>query len=101
MPFQKGQSGNPRGRQAGTPNKATAELRKFAGKYTTDAIKGLAQIAQTSESDQARVAAWREILDRAVGKAPQAHTDADGEPLAFPGSIAFIVRQLPGAENRS
>jgi len=83
------------------PNKVTLELREFAGQYTEKAILGLAKIAQTSESDQAKVAAWREILDRAVGRPPQAHTDAEGKSLAFPSAISFVVQQQPGAENRS
>ena len=33
MPFKKGQSGNPTGRRRGTPNKATAALRKFTDNF--------------------------------------------------------------------
>ena len=44
------------GRRAGTPNKATAEIRAAAQQYTTEALEGLAQIARTSENDSAKVA---------------------------------------------
>ena len=56
------------GRQKGTPNKVTAEIREYAQQFTTDAIDGLSQIARTSTSDAARVAAWNSILDRGHGK---------------------------------
>lgn len=89
------------GRQPGTPNKATAELRGYAGGYSKEAIEGLVMIARNSPSDQARVAAWREVLDRAAGKPAQAITDVDGSPVSIPASISFVIRQQPGAENRS
>lgn len=91
------------GRTAGTPNKANAELRTFACKYTKEAINGLLAIARSGEMPpQARVGAWREILDRAVGKAPQAVTDADGNNLpAIPPAIEIVFRQQPDSENRT
>jgi hypothetical protein len=102
MPFKKGQSGNPAGRKPGSVTKATVELRALAGKYSKDAIEGLVRIARTSESDSARVSAWREILDRYAGKAPQAVTDADGGNLpTIPAAIAFVVRQQTDATNRT
>lgn len=90
------------GRQAGTPNKANAELRQFAQKYTIDAVKGLLAIAKDTEvPPAARVGAWREILDRAVGKAPQAVTDADGNSLFPEGGITFVIQQQPNSENQT
>ncbi len=59
------------GRIAGTPNKATAEIRDAAQHYTVEALEGLAQIARTSDSDAAKVAAWRAILDRGHGRPAQ------------------------------
>jgi hypothetical protein len=89
------------GRVKGVPNKATADLRAIAGKYCKEAITGLVTIARTGQSEAARVMAWREVLDRYAGKPAQAITDADGEPLTFPTSVALIIRQQPGAENRT
>ncbi len=56
------------GRKKGTPNKATAEIREHAQQYTVEALEGLAQIARTSESDAAKVSAWKAILDRGHGR---------------------------------
>jgi hypothetical protein len=62
------------GRRKGTPNKVTAELRGVVQQYTLAALEGLAQIARTSESDAAKVAAWKAILDRGHGRPAQAIT---------------------------
>lgn len=60
------------GRKLGSVNKATAELRDIARRYVPAAMKELARLATKAESEQARVAAIKEINDRAYGKAPQA-----------------------------
>jgi hypothetical protein len=59
------------GRKKGSPNKITAEIKALAHKYGPDALKELARLARGAESEAARVAACREILDRAYGKAMQ------------------------------
>ncbi len=51
------------GRQKGSLNKATAEIREHAQQYTVEALEGLAQIARTGDSDAAKVAAWKAILE--------------------------------------
>jgi len=62
------------GRVAGTPNKATAEIKALAGMHAEAAIAELARLATGAESEQARVSAIKELLDRAYGKAPQGVT---------------------------
>lgn len=77
------------GRTAGTPNKATAEVKELAAKYGPKAIEGLAKLAGLArdavgqaESEAARVAAMKEILDRAYGKSAQPVGGGDGtEPI--------------------
>ena len=88
------------GRVKGVPNKATADVRQYAGKYTKQAIEGLYKLATSAESEQARVASWNAILDRAVGKPAQAVTGPEGEALNIPASIAFVIRQQDGTDNR-
>ena len=59
------------GRAAGTPNKSTAEIRELAGQYAPDALAELARLGTHANSEQARVSACKEILDRAYGKSTQ------------------------------
>ncbi len=59
------------GRQAGTPNKATADVRAIAREYGARVIEGLWAIFTTSENDATRIAAGREILDRGYGRPRQ------------------------------
>lgn len=87
------------GRVAGTPNKATSEVKALAGKYGPAAIEAAARLAGLvmkvepnkegdgeievpdgmAESEPARIAALQLILDRAYGKATQPISGADGE----------------------
>lgn len=67
------------GRVKGQPNKATADVKAMAQKHGQEAIAEAVRIMQNSESDQARMAAIREILDRAYGKAPQAVVGSEDE----------------------
>lgn len=59
------------GRKKGVPNKATADVKAAAQKYTADALKTLARIMKDSETDAARVAAAKELLDRGHGRSTQ------------------------------
>ena len=59
------------GRTAGTPNKSTAEIRELAGQYAPAALAELARLGTHANSEQARVSACKEILDRAFGKSTQ------------------------------
>lgn len=59
------------GRVAGTPNKATADIKEAARAHGAEAIALLWTLARTSETDGTKVAAIKEILDRGYGKATQ------------------------------
>ena len=79
------------GRVAGTPNKATAEIKAAAAIHGPAAIKALAQIATgTKYPPAARVAAAVALLDRGFGKPPQALTDDEGGPL-IPRVIELVA----------
>ncbi len=83
------------GRQKGVLNKATADVKAIARQYTDEAIANLAEIMRNGQSEQARVAAIREILDRGHGKATQVVAgDDDGGPVLTNLSISFVK---PGA----
>ncbi len=80
------------GRRKGTPNKVTVAVREAALQHGPDAIAELARLITEVKSEQVRIAACREILDRAYGKARQAleHTGPDSGPV--------IVRKLSDRE---
>ena len=60
------------GRQAGTPNKFTAEVKAYAQEFGQDAIGILANLMYKSENEKTRIAAAKEILDRGYGRSAQA-----------------------------
>lgn len=66
MPFVKGQSGNPSGREKGY-----AQMARRLEDMTPRALTQLAKLAFEGESETIRLAACRDILDRSLGKAKQ------------------------------
>ena len=75
--------GDKGGRPKGSLNKKTAEIKAVAGKYGPDAIQVLVRIMERGESEGSRVAAAKELLDRAYGKAPQAMDIAQATHITF------------------
>lgn len=71
------------GRPKGQRNKATAEIKAIAQKYTVEAMKTLTDILKNGQSEQARIAAARELLDRGYGKPAQAVTGDGGGPIVI------------------
>lgn len=71
------------GRPKGRPNKIAADVRALAQEYGADAIDKLAKLMNEAESEQAQIAAAKELLDRGYGRAPQALelTGANGGPI--------------------
>lgn len=72
------------GRKAGTPNKATADIRAIAQQYAPEALEIAAEIMRSERTPPAaKIAAVNTILDRAYGKAPQAleHAGPNGGPI--------------------
>jgi hypothetical protein len=59
------------GRKKGTPNKVTAEIKELAQNYGPQGIAELARLATKAESEAARVAAIKGLLDRGYGRAVQ------------------------------
>lgn len=84
-------TGNPTGRPPGSTNKQTLDVKELAQEYTEGAVLTLAAImADTEEAAPARVAAAKELLDRAHGKPKQA-LDVDANVKA---TIQTIERKL-------
>ena len=76
------------GRKAGTPNKATADIKALAQAAGPEAFAGIVEMAKSAENEAIRLRAREIILDRAYGKA---HTTAEV-------SITRDVRDLSTAE---
>lgn len=60
------------GRQKGTPNKTTAQVRQLAMTHADDAIGLIADLMANSENDAVRLQAAKELLDRCCGKSVDA-----------------------------
>jgi hypothetical protein len=86
------------GRVKGVRNKVTAKIKDLAQPYGAEALDILATIMRNAEaSENARVSAAKELLDRAFGKAPQAHAgDEDGPPIRH---VHEIIRRVVDAGN--
>jgi hypothetical protein len=91
-------------------NTSIKDVKALAGKYGPEAIAELARLALHAESEQARVAACKEILDRAYGKAtttveatfksdlPELSTAAILERLSQLRGSPLIIEGLPSDE---
>jgi hypothetical protein len=68
------------GRKQGAVSQAKRDLAEMAKDHAEVALNVLVSIAQSGESEGARVSAANAILDRAYGKPPQAldHKSSDG-----------------------
>ena len=87
------------GRRPGAQNKHTVEIRTVAMQYGPAAVIALAELSglapgARAESETARIAALKELLDRAYGKATQPLSgDADAAPLAIEFTWGAAVAQ--------
>jgi len=80
-----------KGRPRGSQNKATAEIKALAQVHGPDAIATLVKIMQGAKQPSAsRVAAAKELLDRAYGKSVQPIEGGDPDkPINMALRIAF------------
>ena len=79
-----------------TPNLSTAEVRKYAQEFGREAIVMLAELMEKSEDERTRIAAAKELLDRAYGRAPQAveHAGKDGGAIKLEDVSQMTDEQL-------
>ena len=71
------------GRQKGTGNKATADIQALAQQYCPAAVAELGRLAQHALSEQAKVAAIKELIDRGYGKSAQVIAGDKNNPVAL------------------
>ncbi len=87
------------GRKAGTLNKVSADVRELAGQYGPAVITELARLATGADSEQVRVSAGRELLDRGFGKPTQSREpiddhradDEDVSDLEIARRVAYLL----------
>lgn len=70
-------------------NRKTTGLKDEAGKYAAEAVLALVELMRSSNSDAVRVAAAKELLDRAHGKPKTESAAAPGESLQEMVRAAF------------
>jgi hypothetical protein len=83
------------GRKPGIPNRATAEIKTLAQQYAPEAMAELARLAMHAVSEQARVTAIKEILDRGYGRSRTPVTGEEGYP-----EVTFTIQNLYKGEER-
>lgn len=85
------------GRKPGAVSKAKRELAEMAKEHAAMALQVLVNVAQSGESDAARVSAATAILDRGYGKPFQAMqiTGADEGPIH---TVQHVVIDPPKRE---
>ena len=72
-------------------NKATADVKTLASKYGPEVIAGFIRLFREADSDAARIAAGKELLDRAYGKATQPVAgDATMDAIRVALSVGFV-----------
>ena len=84
------------GRQPGSLNKVTAEIKELAGEHGPTALKELVRLATKAKTETTRVSACKEILDRAYGKAPQSleHSGKIINPIEEEVSDLEVARRV-------
>lgn len=81
------------GRPKGAPNKDRRDIRAAAQKHGPAALAEIVRLMSEAESEQTRLAAAREVMDRAYGKAPQAHTGEGGEgPIKHQHAVTWLTQ---------
>ena len=90
------------GRQAGTPNKATAFLREIAGEHAEKAINTLVDIMENENTPAAaRVSASKELIERGFGRSGSfvdLHLDTPLSELSPPDAISVIADKVAGGQ---
>ncbi len=92
------------GRPLGSPNKLTRPVRELAAAYGPDALYTLVEIMNHGESETARIAAAKELLDRGHGRPKtelevnrrSIHVIVDRSGGCTENSVDIPVRALPG-----
>lgn len=82
------------GRQKGSLNKATRDIKALAQPYGPEALETLVEIMRKGETDAVRKGAADSLLDRGFGKPAQAmeHSGPEGGPIRMLNEIDRAAR---------
>ena len=86
------------GRPNGSRNKVTLEVRELALKHGPSALKNLVTLSQKAKSESVRLAAIREVLDRAYGRSPQAMEIMNLTPEELPSDDEIATAIITALE---
>ena len=92
------------GRPNGSRNKVTLEVRELALEHGPTALKNLVTLSQKAKSESVRLAAIREVLDRAYGRPQQAMEIMNLTPEELPSDeeiAAAVITALEEAALRT
>ncbi len=79
--FQKGKSGNPKGRKVGSPNKVTGDLRARINTLLSDTFDKIIDDFDQLEPRE-RVAAWAKLAEYVLPKHKDYNIEVSAPPLA-------------------
>ena len=86
------------GRPNGSQNKVTLEVRELALEHGPTALKNLVTLSQKAKSESVRLAAIREVLDRAYGRPQQALEIMSPTPEELPSDEEIAAAVITALE---
>ena len=86
------------GRQKGTPNKATTDIKAAFAKRGPELVAALLKLCR-SDDENVRLRALALAFDRWLGKAPQPLTGAEGEGPVLARIERIIVDERPAMQS--
>lgn len=85
------------GRHKGVPNKVTQEIREAAREHGPAALEVLVHLLQHAKFEATKIAAAREIFDRAYGKATQFVGEDPQAPFRSVARIELVAAEPAAA----
>jgi hypothetical protein len=92
MPFAKGQSGNPKGRKPGAPNKLTGQLKDMI----LQALDGAGGVNYLKTQANENPSAFLTLVGKVL---PLQVSGEDGGPIQT--AVTFVIGQQAGTDNRT
>lgn len=82
------------GRPKGSSNKVTHEVRELALKHGPAALRDLVKLSENAKNENVKLAALREVLDRAYGRPRQAMEIGQPDEQQLPLSRQQVVQEI-------